>query len=434
MFILKFKLNYMRKLLMLLMFVFFTIVNVKAQTNYLPGFIVTLEGDSVTGLVDSRGAIRNSQVCSYRTDMENKPIEYQPGEIKTYGFVEGKYYVSKDVPIEQDTTKLFLEYLINGIVDVYYCRDMSGDHYYVEKEGMRLTALDDEDKILEIKGEKFQKKYNRYVGVLKYTFNESPDIQKKVEGMSLTHKNLINISKDYHAYVCEGEECIVYEKKKLKVKFSLEPIVSIDFHNLKGNRDQVGSYDVIYDTYTPEEIEYLPEEFTLKSTDFDYSIGLIGSLSFPSLNENLALNLQVKYGRYKLSGEEDLSDGNLVSLSTEGKNLMNNLYFSYTFPKGMFRPVFLAGFSYSYFTSINNINIIEHSFEYSVGLGEYVSLDENDADVIEASYMGFVVGVGLDIPVFKKYKISTTVQYNFMKDTGYSYSYNPLSIVIGFKF
>lgn len=224
-------------------------------------------------------------------------------------------------------------------------------------------------------------------------------------------------------------------EKKVNIKFSFEPIVSIDFHNLKRLNNNI---DYFFDEdrseyIIPEEFAILPDKFALKSTNFDYSIGIVGSLSLPSWNENLALNLQVKYGRYKLSGEEKLTSGKIGTFSTEGKNMMNSLYLSYTFPRGMFRPIFLAGFSYSYFTSINDLHIIEHGSVYS-NSNEYIMFNEYDPDVIEKNYIGIVAGAGLDIPIFKKNKISTTIQYNLMVDFGYSYSYNPLSIIVGFKF
>jgi outer membrane protein W len=138
----------------------------------------------------------------------------------------------------------------------------------------------------------------------------------------------------------------------------------------------------------------------------------------------------VKYGRYKVLGEANLTSGRLETLIAEGNNLMNNLYFNYTFPKGMFRPVFLAGFSYSIFTNISEINVIDH-----ITYNDDIILVNDYADVIQSSYMGLVIGAGLDIPVLKKHSIVTTVQYNFMKDTGEisCYSYNPFSIIIGFK-
>jgi len=419
---------------MLLLFVFFIIVNAKAQTNYLPGFIVTLEGDSITGLVDSRGEIRNSRVCSYKTDMESEPVKYQPGEIKAYGFVDGKYYVSKDIVLNQDSTTVFLEYLINGIVDVYFYSDHVVSQYYIDKDGMKPTLLDNKDIIVDIDGKKMAKKNSRYIGVLKYVFNESPKVQKKAEGISLTHKNLIKIAKDYHGYVCEGEECIVYEKKKLKVKFNIEPIVGIDFHNLVGTtKNMKGVSYSEADVYVlPTALVNFPEEFKLKSSGFNYSFGLRGSVLIPSFNQNLALNLQVKYGIYKIYGDVELTDGKIATLLTEGKSLMNNLYFSYTFPRGMIRPVFLAGFSYSYFTSVNDLNIIKH-----INSTNYILFKEQDTDIIDEKYVGAVIGAGFNIPVFKKYMLSTTAQYNFMGDSdsrNSGYSYNPLSIILGFKF
>ena len=93
------------------MFVVISTISGVSQTNYIPGYVVTLEGDSLDVLVDSRGAIRNAHLCAYKKDFESKRVEYLPGEIKAYGFVGGKYYVSKDVFFQNDSISLFLEYL-----------------------------------------------------------------------------------------------------------------------------------------------------------------------------------------------------------------------------------------------------------------------------------------------------------------------------------
>ena len=385
-----------------------TSISVVAQTNYVSGFIVTLEGDSLSVLVDSRGAIRNAHLCAYKKDFETKRVEYLPGEIKAYGFVDGKYYVSKNVVFQNDSTTLFLEYLINGIVDVYAYRDINDDYYFIEKEGMKITMLDDKDQRVKIDGKDYMKKNNQYIGILKYTFNESPEIQKKSEKLTLNHSNLIKIAKDYHGYVCEGEECIVYEKRKSKVKFGIEALVGLDFHTLN-------------------------YEGNVKS-NIDYSFGLIGSMNLPWLNDNIGVNLLVKYGKYDVSSKvENFSSptsGTITSRYSEGNNLMNNLYFSYTFPQGMFRPVFLVGFSYSIFINPKDIEVLTHTISE-----EYVNFSYKTSEVMESSFMGFVVGAGLDIPVYKDYKVSAIVQYNFMKDTGVVpiYDYNPLSIILGFK-
>ena len=418
----------MRKDLLIFLLLLLSLNVLKAQKNYNPGFIITMDNDTIPGLIDSRGAMRNALTCSFKKTNEDQSTDYLPIEIQAYGFVDGKYYVSRDIYMGKDTIKVFLEYLINGIVDIYYYRDVNDDYYFIEKENINLTELDNKNKVIQIDGIDYIKSNKNYLGILKYAFNESPEIQKKTESFTLTHNNIIDIARDYHEYVCKGEECIIYEKKKNFMRFKLQPIIAVDFHSIKGYKDKMVLVYGSESNYTN-----LPEEFYMQSY-IDYSFGLIGSISLPLLNENIALSLQAKYGRYKLSGSADVEDNSLTydkfSLTTSGNMLMSNLYFSYTFPKGMIRPVFLAGFSYGYAISKNDIEMTKHFIS-----GNYISFNTESSDVFATQYMGFVLGAGIDIPIYKKYTVSTILQYNIMQDINEfsCYSYFPLSIIVGFK-
>ena len=47
-------------------------------------------------------------------------------------FPMGKYFVSKKV----DRKLYFMEFLVDGVVDIYYLRDIdAGDKYYIQSEG-----------------------------------------------------------------------------------------------------------------------------------------------------------------------------------------------------------------------------------------------------------------------------------------------------------
>jgi hypothetical protein len=104
-----------------------------AQSDFRPGYIVNNNGDTLTGLIDYKGNQANARKCIFKLSNDASEEKFTPDDIKAYRFIDSKYYVSKKVMTEDSTeTQLFLEYLIDGIVDIYYYLSPSGDNYYVD--------------------------------------------------------------------------------------------------------------------------------------------------------------------------------------------------------------------------------------------------------------------------------------------------------------
>ena len=78
-----------------------------AQSNFNKGYIITTELDTIYGEIDNSDYYSNSQYCDFK-DLKNTVIRFFPDKIFGYRFIDGKYYVSKEI----NGNKLFLEYLI----------------------------------------------------------------------------------------------------------------------------------------------------------------------------------------------------------------------------------------------------------------------------------------------------------------------------------
>jgi hypothetical protein len=97
---------------------------------------------------------------------------------------------------------------------LFYYRDSDGDHYLIETAGGRISELTNEERTVHIEGKgDMSVNSNKYIGPLKATLADCPQVRSEIDKSELTHKSLIKIVKDYHGYVCNGEKCIVYEKK-----------------------------------------------------------------------------------------------------------------------------------------------------------------------------------------------------------------------------
>lgn len=92
-----------------------------AQQNLREGYVITLEGDTLHGMIDFRTSAMNAKRCVFKENGATEFKTYLPGEIDSYRFLHnGIYYVSKNVLKEDNTREMvFAEYVIRGNMNLY---------------------------------------------------------------------------------------------------------------------------------------------------------------------------------------------------------------------------------------------------------------------------------------------------------------------------
>lgn len=217
------------KLLLGFILLFLSTQNV-AQTLR-DGFVIKNSGDTVNGQIKYRAGHYSSLVCNFHYD-ENTVVDYKPGEIFGYRLKEGKYYISKQIPIDGEARLLFAEYLIKGVANLYYVNFRNVDHYFVETDKSGLIELTEPERIIETDSGNFVLP-PKYKGKLTYTLSDYDQIQNEVEYLSLNHKSLIKLAKNYHNAVCDSVECLIFEKKivKLWLGYSLSAGYTLSRYN-----------------------------------------------------------------------------------------------------------------------------------------------------------------------------------------------------------
>ncbi|NJK84854.1 MAG: hypothetical protein HC906_01615 [Bacteroidales bacterium] len=171
--------------------IIFSFNQLNAQSDFRNGCIILNNNDTIYGLIDYKGNIAIAKQCVFKKDENSTKQNFIPGEIRGFRFTNSKYYISKSIEVDHELKILFLEYLINGVVDVYYYRDDKGEHYFIEDENGNFHELKNEDKEIVINQTRYLKESKEYINVLKYIFKESPMISKKVDYVGLNHKSLI---------------------------------------------------------------------------------------------------------------------------------------------------------------------------------------------------------------------------------------------------
>ncbi len=251
---------------------FSTLLN--AQTDFRPGYIINLNGDTIYGKINYQGNLLMGTLCKFR-DKENIELKYLPNEITAFRFIDSKYYVSRVI----NETPVFLEYLIKGKVNIYYMRDNNGDHYYLDKEGFQLAEITYKEGFKTINDNTILYRSKEHIELLNTYMQDAPEFQSRIQSIKKPeHKSLIKLAADYHTAVCDGEKCIIYEKKQPFIKVNLEGVMGVvNFENL----------EPIYDKY------YLQS-------------GIIAHIWIPSSNEKIFLKTGILYSLYEqYGGKED---------------------------------------------------------------------------------------------------------------------------------
>lgn len=290
---------------------------INAQTDFRPGYVISLDGDTLIGEIDYRDDIRMSKICLFKSKDSDNEIKFTPNNIIAFRFNEGKYFVSKEV----NGGKIFLEFLIKAKVSVFYVRDNKGDHYFLEKEGLGLTEIPYVEGTIVIDKKVYFNKPTKYIGVLNYYMHDAPEFQSKIYSMGEpSHKNLIKLAEDYHNKVCKDNKCVIYEKKLPAFKLSIEPSV------------RLGKY---------------PSKYSVYGNTFEYGSNLY--LWMPQASEKLYF----KTGLFFVNSDR----GNFLKLP---------LQFQYLYPSKVFRPKVNIGVDV--FLGDNSSNAI-NGYLPQVGIG-----------------------------------------------------------------
>ncbi len=270
-----------------------------AQKDLRKGYIITNSGDTLSGMINFQGDIKNSKECVFYPEKDKKE-EFHPFDIYGYRFEGGKYYVSKFT--EEDEKQIFAEYLVRGQKDLFYYRDNIGNHYLLSKNDSVLIEIPYEEKVVTIDGKTYLQESKEHIGFLKSYFSDCPSVYREIEIMKKPDKNnMISITKKYHDEICGENSCIVYKKNKIPVKFAVEP--RLEMTHFKGE------------------------------TGFFNQYGGLIYLWLPESNENLYFKTGFLYSKY----ENDIS---LYKVP---------LRFEYVFPYKVFRPKFDLGLN-TYFS------------------------------------------------------------------------------------
>lgn len=369
-----------KRTVILFVFTFILFVNGFSQTDFRPGYYITWENDTIYGLVDYRGEIRNSRFCEYKKDKNSESERFAPEEIKAYKFLNDKYYISKVIDYNDEKTPVFLEILVDGISNLYFMRTLENEMYFIEKlDGSIYKLKKDISTSVSPNGRTVIKEYKRYVGLLKLAFADCPEIQPLINSAVLSHQSLINLSEKYHDYMCDDEKCIVYEKKLPAVKFQISPIIGYGITTMN-----------ISDGF------YSKFEYDSSSSP---TFGVHLNTTLPRTNDKISFEAEVVFKSESFYGIYN----QYYELYVNSNKIQPSVGIKYNFPKGKIRPTIAAGGFGAYLLNTNTKTIVT--------VNNVETVKENDVYVpLIHSYYGLYIQLGCNYHIFKNREAFTNLK------------------------
>ncbi len=315
------------KAFFIIVFPFFSYF-VSAQNDFRPGNYITRDNDTVFGFIDYRGEVKNSASCIFKENKDSEAIRLTPEDIQSYRFTNSKYYISKKIKIEGEEKQVFLEFLVDGIINLYFYRDINNYMYLIEGEDGQVTELTNETKTEYSTGRgEFQRQSYKYIGQLKAILADCKEIRNDIDKVALGHESLINITKEYHDYMCDDEQCIVYEKQVQKSKIRIAPLIGGGISSLHFDTGKFSNFSF--------EQNQSP------------AIGLLMNISLPKLNERLSIEVEGDFSKLDFHGSyiDDRSNfrTDYYNAYINVVSFQSSLVFKYTFGNHIIKPTVAAG-------------------------------------------------------------------------------------------
>lgn len=354
-----------------------------AQREMRPGYIITNSLDTINGTLDYRSDAMMSSQCRFTADGTDNIAEYKPGDIYGYRFLDGKYYISREVTVDSLKKNVFLEYLVNARVSFFYFRDVDGDHFYLQKEGNPVTELpykeevkwkvyEDDLSYIDRHKKSYVYRSKTHLGLIKYYMDDAPVLEPQIASLGKPgQQKFIKLAKEYQDITCKGTECLIYNKKLPPVELLIEAATGIMF--IRGSDLDKNAY---------------------------WINGVFFHVSAPNLNERVYLKI----------------GASIADVTFEDERLRYYRFpvaFEYLFPKGRIRPH--LGYGITFFTPSKEVGELQSITTVTLSSGAIIKLAERVGMTVngDVEFGSFPVVPFIPVNVAGVYILSCGLYYRF---------------------
>lgn len=201
--------------------------SLSAQENFIKGYIILNNSDTLFGKIDYRNWGVNPDVVGFLSETEAIPHNYTPMDILEFG-VNGEIYVSGvvlkevssgqsgwidfDPQIKTEPDTIFLQALIKGRKSLYYYySEARKDNFYI-KQGSIFELLEYKEYLKQMSGGNIALKNNRYLGQLTIYLDDCTEIKSLLPETPYRKNGLLKLFRDY--YKCFPEESYFHQESE----------------------------------------------------------------------------------------------------------------------------------------------------------------------------------------------------------------------------
>lgn len=235
--------------LILALLLAFTLHTASAQEGYLPGYLVTLQGDTMRGDLNYRNWLTNPKLISFRAQGESQAKGYTPTNIQAFR-VADELYVSARVETEvsqRNTQQLayggaldlkkdtvFLQVMVEGPKQLSYYRNYLGiEQFYIWQEGA-WQLLIYKRYLKDVDGETVIAENKSFIGQLILYLSDCEKLRGKLSSATYQMNSLESIFVNY--YGCMNLEMNFYKKPDpVETDFGVVAGASITTLKFKGD-------------------------------------------------------------------------------------------------------------------------------------------------------------------------------------------------------
>lgn len=350
------------------------------QMNYREGYVVSLKGDTVRGLVRDYGYNTSSRLCTFKPDRGAPPVKYGPAQILGYGMDGHRRYRSMEWVHTKGYSQLFAEVILEGKMDLYHHWRFKDLAYAIRKPDDEITQLQIVEFNLRRKSEMGQYTYGDkvegfipvYRDTLRSLFSEDKNIQKQVDRVEYRMKPIKEITKAYIEDNCDGETCITYEK------------------NLRVARDRFGLFAGVQMSQFTH-----PSRLVESDPEVSIPVGLFYQIPLSYFSDRLSLQFEAMY--------RQVSYDPLYNLNNTPPFGINNPTYNYVDMHVVGIPILL------------NYRLSVQRFSPTIGLGRELGFVV--ASDVEIQYVN-----DLGETIFDYYKVHEINKGGWFLDVGMDYA------------
>jgi len=309
------------------------------------------------------GSFSNSRLCIVK--IGDSLFHYTPYEVSSYGFKDGRVYISKNIVVSDTIQRVFLQRLVKGNTTLYYFRGAKNKTFFLEK---------DSSMFIELPGSK-----NSLKSTLTTLTSDCLNFKYNIKHVRNTKTSLSKLISSYNI-------CKIKSPPFLKYGLAIGYGVSKLIPNSK------------------MEYQYM------KSLDFKYqggfTTGLYAEKQISQSNYSLYSGLFYTLYRFSFHQIIELKD---IDFVTTISSLKLPLIVKYAYPSRKIRPFVNAGGMIAYNFKINS-SLYEATKDKNTIIIDINN--EKGASFFYQYQLGFAIGSGIEYKLSAKNSLFFELRYN----------------------